>query len=145
MDKLKEEILKKKAQMGKNACGYIKKGDILKKEAEQIIAEKQKAEELAREKLRKQLEEIEKQEKEKLVKTMEQKEKVKNEKIPIENAVPSNEDIEKIKLSKKEIMAKLREYMQPITIFGEDDFMRYKRLCKYEQEKGISFGFSYKK
>jgi len=42
--------------------------------------------------------------------------------------------------SRKETINSLRALRQPVTLFGEDDYARYQRLCKFEQEKGDDEG-----
>ncbi len=155
MDKLKEEIAKRKAKLGATPTGWVKKGEILKKQEEQYLLEQQKAEQQAKEKLEKQLAEIEAQNKLKLEKAAKipptaavaatPLAKVNmaaaasgtgsnvGEKLAADAVAPEPAPIV-MKLSNKEIINRLREHKQPITLFGEDDLARYNRLCKYESE-----------
>lgn len=132
MDKLLEEIKKRKARTGKTSEGWVRKGEVLQREAQEYILEEQKRDEERQRKLQEQLKEIEEKHREAPKKTTQE--------MPAKAAHEAeNEpeiDVTAIKLSKKEIINKLREHRQPITLFGEDDAARYKRLCKCEHEAG---------
>lgn len=141
MDKLKEAMNRLRSAKPSTETGWVRKGDLIKQQTDQYLAEKKREEEAARLKLQKELEETgeyykKKDEECRRIKEGDDfKQPVSpSKRVTLETASPTAAQEATIKLSKKEIMNRLRNRKQPVTLFGEDDIARYRRLCKYEQE-----------
>jgi len=137
MDKLKEILNQKKAQIGNQK--FVKVGDIEKQKAEKYYQQQQELEKKKAEKLLKQVEESEEYhkavEKKHKKSTEEHINMLANQSKPNEASNVVEEPLEKEPpIPKKEIIKKLRARAEPITLFGETNWMRYERLLKLEKE-----------
>lgn len=139
MDKLKEILNQKKAQMANQKV--VKRGDIEKEKAEKYYEEQKELEKKKQEKEQKKMEELEE-----YFKSTQKK----LQPNPAANAETNllNQPNDKVNeltadggeiekeppIPKKEIIKKLRDNKAPITLFGETNWMRYERLCKLNKE-----------
>ncbi len=133
MDKLKELLNQKKAQMAGQKT--VKIGDVEKQKADKYYQEQQEIEKIRQEKLLKQLEEEEQQQKSR------KKVKISDEPIAFLEKGDISDTKDQVQepekeppISYKEIIKRLRARSQPITLFGETNAMRYERLLKLEKE-----------
>lgn len=131
MDKLKEILNQKKTQVAGQK--WVKIGDLEKEKAEQIRKEKEAKEKEKEEKLKHKLEETQE-----YFKELEKKQKKfatgGKEVNLLDQPDPNNPEAEP-PVSKADVIKRLRAIKEPITYFGETDWMRYERLKKLESEK----------
>ena len=129
MDKLKEILNAKKSQAVDQK--RIKLGDVEKERAEQAIKEQQEKERQKQERFQREIEE-----KDQYFKELEKKRKknpaMGGEKNMLGQAAEGSQDEPPI--SRADIIKRLRAKKMPITLFGENDWMRYERLKKIETE-----------
>ncbi len=144
MDKLKEILNQKKAQQGDQK--RVKVGDLEKEKAEKYFKEQQELEKKKQEKSQKRLEEI--LEYQKPTEKKQQTQPISGTEVnlldhpPQENGAFTNNNgktdeanaEKEPPIAKKEIIKKLRARKEPITLFGETNWMRYERLLKLEKE-----------
>jgi len=131
MDKLKEILNQKKAQV--SGQKWVKIGDIEKERAEQYRKEQEAKEREKQEKLKHKLEETEE-----YFKELEKKQKKfahGNKEPNMLEPSPENHPEGEPPIPKSDVIKRLRARNQPITLFGETDWMRYERLMKVETEK----------
>jgi len=136
MDKLKEILNQKKAQIGNQKV--VKVGDAEKQKAEKYYQQQQELEKKREEKQLKKIQESEEYSRavEKKLKTSEEhSNSLSNQGINEDTSNLNEEGLGKEPpIQKKEIVKKLRARSEPITLFGETNWMRYERLLKLEKE-----------
>ena len=148
MDKLKEMLNQRKAQIGDQK--RVKLADVEKEKSDKYFAEQKELEKKKQEKQQRKLDEtleyyknVEKKlktapisgEEANLLATKDDQ----NDKAVIDGdgagVDPTQIDAEKEPpISKKEIFKKLRARKEPVTLFGETNWMRYERLSNLEKE-----------
>jgi len=138
MDKLKEIMAQKKQQLGGQK--WVKVGDLEKQKAEKYYQEQQELERQKQEKAQKKLEETleyykpqKKHQKDPITGTEVNMLGTPEEAPAVENNSEQNPEKEP-PIPKKEVIKKLRTRKEPVTLFGETDWMRYERLCKLDKE-----------
>lgn len=135
METLQLIMAKKKQELAPHSSQkWVKQADLEKEKLEKYIEEQRVIELKKEEALRKKLKEHGE------FFSSEPSKKMKKEPLETPNLVQKNEENEKnleVKnppLPKTEVVRRLRNIGQPITLFGEDDWMRYNRLRKCESE-----------
>lgn len=139
MDTLKSLLAKRKTELqpASPTKKWVKQSDLEKQRLEKYLAEQAETERKKQCALERKL-----KDQEEFFSTYNPNPKLKKEESPLshkaeEEKASSGEELKKEPqppLPKHEVVRRLRNIGQPITLFGEDDWMRYNRLRKCESE-----------
>lgn len=128
---LAKEIAKKKAEAGEGQAKQINRGQLAKQKEEQYWREQEEAR-VKKEQREKRKREEEEKEREEL--------RIKREKLRKRSAKNDDNDASNSSdppVPAKEVVDELRQLGEPVTLFGESDSDRFKRLQKIKRRKEI--------
>lgn len=134
---INKEIAKKKQEVEGSSAGdkkYLRRGDAERERERKYREEQERIERERQEKLKRERDQEEQEREERRLKR-EKRSKASSETTKEANAPEAPEEEDLPDLDKQEVKSKLRELDEPVTIFGESDNDRIKRLLNAEKKQ----------